>query len=419
MENVGFYRGNILLPRKDFSTWSVVACDQFTSQPEYWQEVERQVAGRPSAYEIIFPEAYLERIDFDDKIASINQTMEKYWEDDIFEEHPDCMIYTERTLKNGKVRKGIVGLLDLEQYDFQKGSSSLVRATEGTILDRLPPRIKIRQNALLESPHIMILIDDEQKKIVEPLHQVIGQRQKLYDFSLMQDGGYLAGYLLTAEDMQHITEGLCKLADPERFQMKYEVQGASPLVFAVGDGNHSLATAKRCYEQIKETLPLEEALQHPARYALVELNNLHDDSLEFEAIHRAVFEVDPQQFLQEFQKYCQSVQGEYEEQQLTVVIHGEEIPCSIPHPEHTLTIGSVQQFLDQYLSQHGGKVDYIHGEDVVKALSQKGAVGILVPCMEKADLFRTVILEGALPRKTFSMGEANDKRYYLECRKIR
>ena len=163
MENIGFYQGNILLPRKDFSAWSVVACDQFTSQPEYWQEVERQVSGRPSAYEIIFPEAYLERINFDDKIASINQTMEKYWKDGIFEEYPDCMIYTERTLKNGKVRKGIVGLLDLEQYDYQKGSSSLVRATEGTILDRLPPRIKIRQNALLESPHIMILIDDEQK----------------------------------------------------------------------------------------------------------------------------------------------------------------------------------------------------------------------------------------------------------------
>ncbi len=419
METIGFYPGDILLPREGFPNWAVVACDQFTSQPEYWQQVEQQVNGHPSTYGMVFPEAYLEMVDFDEKIASINQTMEQYDKDGVFREYPNCMVYVERTLKNGKVRKGVVGLLDLEQYDFNKGSTSLVRATEGTILDRLPPRIRIRENALLESPHIVVLIDDEQDHQLEHFHEVIAQREKLYDFDLMQQGGHISGYRLTDEDVKQLQQSLSRLADPKHFQEKYGVEQSSPLVFAVGDGNHSLATAKRCYEDVKRSLPLEQALQHPARYALVELNNLHDESLEFEAIHRAVFGVDAALFLQEILQYCQNVKGPYPEQQFELVIQGTSQPFTIPHPEHTLTIGSIQQFLDEYVSRHGGKVDYIHGKDVVKSLSEKGAVGILAPCMQKSELFRTVILEGALPRKTFSMGEACDKRYYLECRKIR
>lgn len=419
METIGFYPGDILLPKDDFVDWAVVACDQFTSQPEYWQQVEQQVEGHPSTYGMVFPEAYLDTVDFDTKIASINQTMQTYWEDGVFAEYPDSMVYVERTLKNGKVRRGVVGLLDLEQYDFNQGSTSLVRATEGTILDRLPPRIRIRENALLESPHIMVLIDDEQKNIIEPFGEVAKERELLYDFDLMQNGGHISGYRLTADDAKQLQASLARLADPKHFQEKYGVGQTSPLVFAVGDGNHSLATAKRCYEQVKQQLPRQEALQHPARYAMVELNNLHDESLEFEAIHRAVFDVDAATFLQEILQFCQSVQGPYPAQQFELVIQGVSQPFTIPHPSHPLTIGSIQQFLDEYTSRHGGKVDYIHGKDVVKSLSEKGAVGILAPCMQKSELFPTVLLEGALPRKTFSMGEASDKRYYLECRKIR
>lgn len=419
METIGFYPGNLLLPKEGFADWAVVACDQFTSQPEYWQQVEEQVKGHPSTYGMVFPEAYLDTVDFDEKIASINQTMQQYWDEGVFQEYPDSMVYVERTLKNGKIRKGIVGLLDLEQYDFNQGSMSLVRATEGTILDRLPPRIRIRENALLESPHIMVLIDDEQDTVIGRFHGIAGQRELLYDFDLMQNGGHISGYRLTGDDARQLQESLARLADPKHFQEKYGVEQSAPLVFAVGDGNHSLATAKRCYEAVKQALPLDEALQHPARYALVELNNLHDESLEFEAIHRAVFDVDAASFLQEILQYSHTVQGPYPAQQFELVIHGISQPFTIPHPAHPLTIGSIQQFLDGYLSRHGGKVDYIHGKDVVQSLSEKGAVGILVPCMQKSELFRTVILEGALPRKTFSMGEACDKRYYLECRKIR
>ena len=418
MEQIGFYAGDILLPKNPCTTWSVVACDQFTSQPEYWRQVEEQVNGKPSTYHMIFPEAYLETVDFEEKISSINRTMEDYWRDGIFEELPACMIYTERTLRNGKVRRGVVGLLDLEQYDFQKGSTSLVRATEGTILDRLPPRIKIRQHALLETPHIMILIDDAQKTVIEPLENGNAGREKVYDFGLMLGGGHVTGYRLNPDEITALTQRLAALADPARLE-ETDLKGLAPLLFAVGDGNHSLATAKRCYEQVKAELPPEEALRHPARYALVELNNLHDGSLEFEAIHRAVFDVEAEAFLRELQTYCDAADGTEGAQEFTVVMDGEERPMSIPRPCHPLTIGSVQQFLDGYLSRHGGRLDYIHGEDVVKTLSRQGAVGILLPCMEKSDLFRTVMLEGALPRKTFSMGEACDKRYYLECRKIR
>lgn len=418
METIGFYPGDVLLPKEGFVNWAVVACDQFTSQPEYWQQVEQQVQGHPSTYQIVFPEAYLDTVDFDQKITSINQNMEQYWNDGVFQEYPDSLVYVERTLKNGAVRKGVVGLLDLERYDFNKGSTSLIRATEGTILDRLPPRIRIRENALLESPHIVVLIDDEQKTILERFHALTKEREMLYDFDLMQNGGHICGYRLTADDAKELQTSLARLADPAYFEKKYGVE-QSPLVFAVGDGNHSLATAKQCYETLKQTLPPEQALQHPARYAMVELNNLHDDSLEFEAIHRAVFDVDAATFLQEILQACQEANGPYPAQQFELVIQGMPQPFTIPHPEHPLTIGSIQQFLDAYVSRHGGKVDYIHGKDVVKSLSGKGAVGILAPCMQKSELFRTVILEGALPRKTFSMGEASDKRYYLECRKIR
>ncbi len=419
MNQQAFFPGDILLPKEGWDRWAVVACDQFTSQPEYWKQVEDIVGDAPSTYHMIFPEAYLETIPFQEKVDSIHRTMEQYTASDLFDSLENTMIYTERTLQNGTVRKGVVGVLDLEQYDYTRESTSLIRATEGTVVSRLPLRIKVRENALLELPHILILIDDEKQNLIEPLHDKTSQMKPLYDVDLMLQGGNVKGYQMTPEDCGLLAQGLARLAEPKVFEEKYGLPEKKPLVFAVGDGNHSLATAKECYESVKKALPREQALCHPARYALVELNNLHDPSLVFEAIHRAVFDVEPEKFLHELQQYCASRQGNHPPQQFTVLLGGKQETLCIPSPDCTLATGSVQNFLDGYIQAHGGKVDYIHGEEVVRELSQKGAVGILLPAMSKSDLFPTVIQEGALPRKTFSMGEASEKRYYMECRKIR
>lgn len=434
MKNVGFIPGDILIPREELlPDFSVVACDQYTSQPEYWEEVETRTEGKPSACHMVFPEAYLDKVDFDGKIAEINAAMDEYLKAGIFNEFPDSLIYVERTLKNGAVRRGVVGLLDLECYDYNKGSQSLIRATEGTVLERIPPRVKIRRDALLESPHILILIDDAKKTVIEPMGADLPNLHKLYDFDLMMDGGNIKGYLLDREAYGKMSAALSKLGDKRAFNRRYKTTGREVLLYAVGDGNHSLATAKECWNKLKKKLSPEEAENHPARYALVELNNLHDPSLQFEAIHRAVFDVDADEFVKELlafaaKKTAKSKKAASEEkkaeapipaQKFTLVVKGKDQKVTIEAPKHTLTVGSVQAFLDAYIKKHGGKVDYIHGEDVVRRLSEEGAVGILLPTMKKSDLFKTVIVEGALPRKTFSMGEACEKRYYLECRKIK
>ncbi len=417
MSAVPFTPGEIMIPKENLEKWSVVACDQFTSQPEYWEAVEKEVEGYPSSYNIIFPEAHLETVDFNEKVESINTTMTKYFRDEVFNTYRNSMVYVERILKNGKVRKGVIGMLDLEDYDYNKGSRSLIRATEGTVLERIPPRQKVRRCALLESPHIMILIDDPDKNIIEPLAELKEEREKLYDFDLNMDGGHVAGYRLKGPDYMKIMKDCGTLASREVFNAKYGLFGKAPLVFAVGDGNHSLATAKACYEE-KKRLGVANSMS-PCRYAMVEVCNLHDDSLEFEAIHRAVFDVDGDKFLAALRDYCDSQEGREAPQSFTVVVNGKDEVIEIAKPKHTLAVGTVQDFIDEYISCCGGKVDYIHGEDVTRDLAAKGAVGILLPAMQKEELFRTVILEGALPRKTFSMGEACDKRYYLECRKIK
>lgn len=417
MSGVPFCPGEILIPKENLEKWSVVACDQFTSQPEYWEAVEKEVAGYPSTYDIIFPEAYLDTVDFDEKVESINGKMKEYLRSGLFQTYRNCMVYVERTLKNGKVRRGVLGLLDLEEYDYQKGARTLVRATEGTVIERIPPRMKIRQNAPIELPHVMILIDDPEKKVIEQFEDVKADREKLYDFDLNMDGGHITGYRMKGPDYMKVMNDCNEMAKMENFSRKYNLFGKKPLVFAVGDGNHSLATAKACLENLKRKgVP---TYMHPARYALVEICNLHDDSLEFEAIHRAVFDVDHARFLSALQQFCADQQGRQQPQSFTILADGKEETIEIPTPSHTLAVGTVQEFIDQYIAVNGGRVDYIHGEDVTRDLAAKGAVGILLPPMAKEDLFPTVILEGALPRKTFSMGEACDKRYYLECRKIR
>ena len=418
MKTVGFQAGEILLPRCDLEKWSVVACDQFTSQPEYWEEVERIVGDAPSAYRLIFPEALLSKVNFEEKIDSINQKMEKYWNEGLFQSYPDAMIYVERTLLDGSVRRGILGLLDLEEYDYRKGSGSLVRATEGTVMERIPPRVQIREHALLELPHVLVLVDDPEKTVVEPVAERRKTLQSLYDFRLMQGGGRIRGWLLDEVERERVTAALEKLGDPEKFREKYGVD-APVLLYAVGDGNHSLASAKECWNRIKAGLSPEEAKKHPARYALVELGNLHDDSLKFEAIHRVIFGVEPDTFREAFRKYADSRQGALPAQTVRMVTGQGEEALTISHPDRTLTVGSIQAFLDEFLPEAGGTVDYIHGEDVVRSLAEKGGIGLLLPVMKKEELFQTVILEGALPRKTFSMGEAPEKRYYLESRRIR
>ena len=407
-----FNRADILLPKDvDMHKWSVVACDQYTSEPEYWKEVEKEVGNLVSTLKITLPEIYLEEGGVAERIEKINATMLDYINCEIFAEYKSCYIYLERTLADGSLRQGIVGMVDLEEYDFSKGSQSLVRATEGTVLERIPPRVRIRENAALELPHVMLLIDDAEKKIIEPLAEM--KLKKVYDFELMQGGGHVKGYLV--ENADELDEKLLKLSQKDVFEKKYGVSGKGVLQYAVGDGNHSLATAKTCWENLKA----QGVTNHPARFALAEIVNLHSDALKFEPIHRVVFDVDAEKFVKEFKSYL-SADEVPDKQWAEVVVDGKKEKLYIHSPKSNLSVGSVQNFIDLYLEKFGGKVDYIHGDEVVYNLAKgKDVVGILLDSMQKADLFPTVILDGALPRKTFSMGHACDKRFYLECRKIK
>lgn len=412
-----FRSADILIPKNvDFTKWSVVACDQYTSEPEYWEKAEELVGDVPSALNLIFPEVYLS--EGDGRIEKINKKMNEYLDNDIFEELKDSLIYVERTIKNGKVRRGIVGCIDLEEYDFNRGSNSVVRATEGTVLERIPPRVKIRENSPLEFPHVMILIDDEEKKTVEPLTEVKQELKKLYDFDLMADSGHLTGYLLRKQDCENVFSGIDMLY--EEFDSKYDIKDAAKLIFAVGDGNHSLATAKTCWENLKKNLSEKERENHPARFALCEIVNLHDESLEFEPIHRVVFNVDTERLLKKMHEYYDISDTENGGQHIKYISEDKSGDLYVSNPSSGLAVGTLQNFLDEYIKEYGGTVDYIHGDDVVKKLgTQKGNIGFILPAMGKNELFKTVIKDGVLPRKTFSMGEACDKRFYLEGKKIK
>ena len=345
--------------------------------------------------------------------------MKKYVDDDLFKEYKDSMIYLERTQDDGKVREGVIGIVDLEDYSYEKGSQTLIRATEKTVIERIPPRMKVRENALLELPHIMILIDDDKKEIIETLKDKVKEKDIVYDTDLMQKGGHIKGYKLSKTICNNIVKQLEALADKDNFEKKYDVKDKGVLLFAMGDGNHSLATAKACYEKLKETMSEEEYLNHPARYALVELVNLHSTALEFEAIHRVLFDVDVKDLVKELNKYYK-INEEGKGQKFELIYKDYDKVLYIENPKSNIPVGSIQMFLDEYLKDHKGRIDYIHGDDVTKELGSKdGNVGIIFDAMEKGDLFKTVILDGALPRKTFSMGHSHDKRYYLESRKIK
>ena len=302
--NVPFKRSNILLPKNaEMEKWAVVACDQYTSEPEYWKEVENIVGDAPSTLKITLPEIYLEQDNVAERIANINKEMDHLLSTDFFKTLDNSLIYLERTGADGKVRKGLIGMVDLEDYSYEKGSQSLIRATEGTVLERIPPRVRVRENASLELPHVMLLIDDEKKEIIEGLTDKVTSEDVVYDFDLMQNGGHVKGYKVPENLMDGIFKGLEELADKDNFEAKYDVKDKGVLLFSVGDGNHSLATAKACYENLKKTMSEEEAKNSPARYALVEVVNLHSDALEFEPIHRVVFGVEPAKMIEEFEKY--------------------------------------------------------------------------------------------------------------------
>jgi len=434
-EKIGIQIPDLLLPKKgtDYSKWAVIACDQFTSEPEYWQKASEIVGDAPSTLNLILPEVFLGKPEETERVVTTQKYMRDYLASDVFEKQNN-LILVERT-SLGKTRHGLMLALDLEKYDFNKGSQSLIRATEGTILDRLPPRIRIRKDAPLELPHILVLIDDPQKTVIEPLVAKKESLQLLYDFELMLGSGHLKGYQI--DDLaleQKMVSALENLAKPSTFQKKYSVNAKKGiLLFAVGDGNHSLATAKSIWEQIKADV----GMDHPARYALIELENVHDEGLEFEPIHRILFQVkgNVEKALQKYFGSNFSIKtslshtemiDHVKNQKGTGHIIGLVTPQScatieIRNPSSNLPVGTLQAFLDEWLKTgEAGHIDYVHGEDATLKLgSQEGNLGFFLPSMKKSDLFKTVILDGSLPRKTFSMGEAVEKRFYVECRRIK
>ncbi len=431
MKNI-FNTTDILLPKKniDLTKWSVVACDQYTSQQDYWDSVSDYVSQSHSTLHMIFREIDLEKAGFDERITDINATMESYINEDIFDTLKDCYLYVERTCRDGRVREGIMGVVDLEEYDYAKDAALPIRATEGTVLSRIPPRVQIRRSAPLELPHIMLLIDDPDCDIVESVGKNLSDSQCVYDFPLMQDSGHIKGYALNKEQSDVITKKLLQYQSKEAFTKRYSdidgIEDKPVLAYAVGDGNHSLATAKRCYEDLKANIG-EAALSHPARFALTELVNLHSPSLEFEPIHRVLFNISPLEVVKELNRCFDlldydgndSLNGT--EQVFSYIIDEKVHKVIINNPTLNLSVGSITEFIDKLLLKHPqATVDYIHGEDVVSSLTKTtDTIGFIFDGMAKSDLFKTVILDSALPRKTFSMGHPWDKRFYLECRRIK
>ena len=416
--NKCYKSADILLP--DFSSvdakkWAVVACDQFTSEPHYWEAADKTVGDAPSTLRMILPEVYLSQTE--ERIPVINATMEKYF-NELLISHPNSMIYVERVQSDSTVRRGIVMAIDLEAYDFTKGASSLIRATEATVIERIPPRVAIRKDAPIELPHVMLLIDDPDKTVIEPL-SAKSCPEIAYDTELMLNGGSIVGRFLSDEAKTAVSKALDALITPEAMEKRYGDASLAPLLFAVGDGNHSLATAKTIYESLKADLG-DAALEHPARYALIEVVNIHDDAMKFEPIYRVAFDVDPDDLIFELKKHLASLSGDASAQTIEYICSDKSGILTAEHPVKQLTVGTLQDFLDSYIASHAGaSVDYIHGENSVKSLVSETSVGFIFSGMSKSELFKTVIYDGALPRKTFSMGHAEDKRYYLECRKIK
>ena len=402
LKKIGLKIPEILLPNGDFETWAVVACDQYTSQKEVWHEMERKVGARPSTLKLILPEAYLDEDDIAARRAEINLNMKKYLDQGVFAEPLEAMVLLKRETTSG-TRMGLVAAVDLDEYDYTPDSRALIRSTEETIPDRLPPRVEIRMEAELELPHIMLLMDDKEHTVLEPLADGASEKDKLYDFDLMTGGGHIKGYKVEGAAQEHAAESLQALKEKNH-----------GFLFAVGDGNHSLATAKECWEIEKSRGGGNEK----AKYALVEIVNLHDDSLVFEPIHRVLYNCGKDAW-EGFKQALNDVAGNGGDTPVRCVCEGIEYEFIIPGDR--LAVAYIEEAVEKYLDQkEDAKVDYVHGDDVAKNLGTKeGTISIILPPFDKNLLFKTVAECGQLPRKSFSMGHAQDKRYYLECRKIR
>lgn len=409
-----FMSAEILLPKECYlDHWPVIACDQFTSDPAYWERVRQYAQDVPSAMHLILPEAELGADDEAQRVEKIHGAMQTYLDADVLRTFPDSYIYVERTLQNGMIRPGLIGMVDLEQYDYHHDSTSLIRATEKTVLERIPPRQRVRRGAALELPHVMMLCDDDQLCLIEPISAIRDTLPKLYDLDLTEGGGHISGYLVSGDVAKEFDRRLELYA--QKLDEKYPDLDGAKVLLAVGDGNHSLATAKSCYEEMKLANPDADLSQHPARYALVELENIHDPSQQFEPIHRVIVKTDAKKLLMDLETICEP--GGYP---VTWIMGKEKGTLELKRSLGELDVAVLQNFLDQWLLENAGMIDYIHGEEEVACLAdQHNALGLLLQPMGKSQLFRGVIAGGILPRKTFSMGHAREKRYYLEGRKIK
>ena len=414
-DRIGIRPARILLPAASVppETWACIACDQYTSEPEYWRKAYDTVGSAPSALRLILPEVNLKQSE--QLIPGIHAAMADYLREGLLAPAVDPgFVLCERTVPAGS-RLGLVCAVDLEQYSFEKGSLPLVRPTEQTIASRLPPRLVIRRGAPVELTHIMILIDDPGRTVLEPLQAKKDSLRKLYDFDLMMNGGHLKGWAVDqAEDLRHVDDSLAALL---------EKLGENPLLLAVGDGNHSLATAKAYWEELKQGLSPEEQANHPARFALCEIVNIHDNALLFEPIHRVVTGTDPAALLQDWQAYAAArgmTLDAAEGHTFTAVSAAGDKVITVGNPEGAIPCETIQKFLDDFLARHPeAEIDYIHGEQSLRALASKpGAVGFLLPEIDKNSFFSDVKKLGVLPRKTFSMGEADEKRFYMEAKQI-
>ena len=400
----------ILLPKTeyDYSKWATIACDQFTSQPDYWESLKYFVGDNKSTLNLVFPEAYLETVDKEAEVKKINKNMEEYLASNMFDSYNN-FIYVERELEKGVVRKGIMIAVDLEAYDYSPNAKLPIRATERTVKERLPIRIEIRKDAPIEIPHICIFMDDREDKIMSSLKAKKKQMEKLYDFELSMNGGHITGYLV--KDNEALQKKIDALLNPELLLEKYKTE--EELLFVVGDGNHSLATAKECWNLIKPTLSEEEQKTHPARYALCELQNIHDEAIVFEPIHRFIGGAN-----EDFIEYLQrTVDGEGS---VKIVYEGIERTILVDS-DPTVAIADLQNAIDKYMEKHPGMyIDYIHGDDyLLDVAKEKDGIALFMPKIEKNTLFSYVTKHGVLPRKSFSMGHAESKRYYLECRIVK
>lgn len=399
-----FIPADILLPKEvDYEKWSVIACDQFTSDRKYWDRVKKTADGVPSTFYLVFPEIDLEN-EPQKRIAEISNAMSSYVDDGVFQEYPAAFVYVERTLLNGSIRPGIVGMVDLEQYHYDPTHKPSIGATEQTVLERIPPRIAIRAEAELEFPHIILFCNDHDNGLIAPMSAIKEQLPKLYDFDLMEGGGHISGWLVSGAQAGVLLDKIQKYQD-----------AATGTAFLVADGNHSLVTAKCWYDEVKKNNPGKDMSSHPARYALVELENILDPSIDFEPIHRVIFETDVHKLLADMQSIC--VPGGCP---VTYLIGDEKGTVYVDVPEGELPVAVLQKFLDDWLKQNCGRIDYVHDADAVESFAQQdNTIGLLLPVFDKEALFAFGAAGKILPRKTFSLGHGREKRYYLEGRRIR